>query len=144
MKYLAIDYGKKYIGLAVSDSAGRVAMPFSVLKNTKDVVDEIAQIVEDEQINHLVVGESKNLDGTDNPIQKDIEAFSYQIAGVVSVPLTSLTEIFTSRAAKWGVEHDIRDNPRNTNKQSRANKSESRIDDKAATILLQSYLDGLQ
>lgn len=141
MKYLAIDYGSKYIGLATSDSAGQVAMPHSIIP-AADALSRVVEIIKSESIEAVVIGRSIGLDGSDNPIQEQIDQFASQLASSASIPIHQINEQFSSRAAKWGSTKDIRSNPRNTPKHQRGGRvTEERIDDKAAAMILQSYLD---
>lgn len=140
MKYLGIDYGEKNIGLATSDMGGVVAMPESVIPNDMDTLSYIQDIIEKQGIESIVIGHSLNLDGSDNTVQSEIDSFSRVLESKTGLPVKSISEIFSSRQAKWGVEHTIRFNPRNVDKR-RLHKKQKRVDDKAAAILLQSFLD---
>ena len=140
MKYLGIDYGAKHIGLALSDASGTVAMPHEVVPNNDLFKKFLLELLNTENIESVVIGKSVNLDGTDNTIQADIDAFTVWLASQTDLPIESISELFSSRQAKWGTEHLIRFNPRNKDKRA-LHKKQSRIDDKAAAILLQSYLD---
>ena len=140
MKYLGIDYGSKHTGLALSDSGGNVAMPHAVVPTGADLVETIARLVENEGVEQIVVGESRNLTGGHNTVQQEIDAFTTALAEHTKVPVVSMNELFSSRQAKWGIEHGMRINPRNADRRA-LHKKQSRIDDKAAAIILQSYLD---
>jgi putative Holliday junction resolvase len=141
MKYLGIDYGSKHIGLATSDSAGQVAMPYQII-SASDAISQVVEIVQSESVEVVVIGRSMGLDGVDNPIQQEINQFAAQLGEAASIPIHQMNEQFSSRAAKWGSTKDIRSNPRNTPKHQRGeSRGEKRIDDKAAALILQSYLD---
>lgn len=140
MKYLGIDYGSKHVGTALSDSGGNVAMPHRVIPNTPALVREIAEIITAEGIEQVVIGESRNLEGGHNTVQEEIDSFTKALGEVVDTPLVAMNELFSSRQAKWGTEHHMRINPRNADPRA-SQKRASRIDDKAAAIILQSYLD---
>jgi len=140
MKYLGIDYGARHIGLATSDASGVVAMPESVIPNDAQTFSCIQKIITEQGIEEIVIGHSVNLDGSDNTIQSEIESFTRALECKTELRVSSISELFSSRQAKWGVEHTIRFNPRNIDKR-RLHKKQKRIDDKAAAILLQSYLD---
>src|SRR3989344_7315396 len=124
MKYLGIDYGKKRIGLAVSDIEGNLAFPHSVVKNDHNALGIIAKIIEGEQIGCVVVGESNNFDGQPNPIQNEIDKFIKQLESIeMEFEINFEPEFLTSVQA-----------------QQITGKNES-LDASAAAIILQSYLD---
>ena len=140
MKYLGIDYGAKHVGLALSDSGGNVAMPHSVVPNDGFLFSTIVDLVRDEDVEKIIIGESHNLDMGHNEIQFAINQFRQQLEQDLDLPVEYMNELFSSRQAKWGVEHALRINPRNLDKRN-LHKKQRRIDDRAATIILQSYLD---
>jgi len=75
MKYLGIDYGKKNVGVAVSDDGGNLAFAKTVLDNNEALLKNVLKICEEDKIEAIVMGESKNLNGEENLIQKDILRF---------------------------------------------------------------------
>lgn len=140
MKHLGIDYGAKHVGFAISDASGTVAMPEKIVPNNVQLMSYILDLIADLSIEVIVIGHSVNLDGSENTIQSEIDSFVRMLGAKVDIPIQSISELFSSRQAKWGVEHTIRFNPRNADRR-RLHKKQKRIDDKAAAILLQSYLD---
>ncbi len=99
MKYLAIDYGKKYIGLAVSDSAGKVAMPLKVLENNHVFFDELKKIISEQSVDEIVLGKSENLKGENNFIQKEIDILKEKLENL-DLKVHLINEVFTSMEAK--------------------------------------------
>jgi len=79
MKIIGIDYGKKRIGIAISDEDTNFAFPKKVLENNSDVINEIKNIIETEGVSKIVLGESKDFDMKDNPIMKDIKIFKEKL-----------------------------------------------------------------
>jgi len=140
MKYLGIDYGSKYTGLAISDSQGMVATAYSVVSNDSGMISSIEKIITNEGIGGLVIGTSHNLDGSANTIQKYIDIFSKKIVDVTGLPIHAHTEIFSSMQAKWGTEKSVR-RERKQEKYNNKIKQGDRIDAQAAAIVLQSFLD---
>lgn len=122
MRYLGIDYGFKRIGIALSDEKGEFAIPFTVLKSSKRLVDEVLAIAEENRVGKIVVGESKDYKGQPNAIyessivfKKELEAEGYE---VIMEP-----EFMTS---------------------AHAEKTQGKIellDSSSAALILQSYLD---
>lgn len=136
MKSLGIDYGKKHVGLAISDSAGTTAVAYKTIAN-KNLLEQLVDIQEQELIQRFVIGHSHNLNGTDNTIQSEITRFSKQLHEATNTPVEQHTEIFTSMQAKWGTEKNIRREHRD----DKTKKQTGRVDAQAAAIMLQSYLD---
>ncbi len=137
MKYLAIDYGKKNIGLAISDSKSVVAMPYAILQNSNNFLNQLKEIIQKEQIEAIVFGESKNFLGQDNYINLEIKKKAEEVKEEFSLPVHFINEVFTSMESKWGIEKNIR----RTQKNNRKSKKEQRIDDKAATMILKTFLE---
>ena len=79
MKYLGIDYGKKNIGLAISDSFGKVAMPFGIFANNKNFLEKFISILKREKIEALIFGLSLNLDGEENEINSEIKKMKQEV-----------------------------------------------------------------
>ncbi len=135
MKYLGIDYGSKRVGLAISDSYGKVAMPYKIIENNDNLLDEILKIIDKEKIDEIVIGKSKNLNNKDNLIQKEIDEFIFKIEKKIKV--NQINEIYTSSESKLGILKGLR----RTDKKSRKVKKEFHIDDKAASMILKTFLD---
>jgi putative Holliday junction resolvase len=123
MKYLCIDYGKKKLGIAVSDDGGEMAFPCMVIENNKSLLTEIKQLCKELKIGSIVMGESVDQNGKPNPIAKDARAFAVSLENVLDLPLSFEKEWMTSvhaRAMQEGKEI---------------------VDDSAAALILQRYLD---
>jgi len=122
MRYLGVDYGSKNVGLALSDEAGVMGFPYSIISNTPRLVDEICIIIAKENIGAVVIGYSRNLAGGENPIAKNARAFGEQLAERAGVPICYESEVFTSAEAR------------------RAAKPRAAVDSSAAALILTSYL----
>lgn len=131
MRYLGVDYGASKIGLALSDEAGTMGFPHAVIPNTPRLIDEICALIAEKDIGTIVIGESRSLSGPDNPIAKEARAFGEQLKERTGNPVCYESEVFTSIEA--------RRTPEKTPK-SRSPKHHRIIDDKAAALILTSYL----
>lgn len=131
MRYLGIDYGSSKIGLALSDEAGTMGFPSDIVSNTPRLVDEIGARIAKENVGAVVIGESKNLDGTDNPIAESARAFGTQLSTHTGVPVFYESEVFTSVEAK---------RPPSKEGKSRSPKKHTVVDASAAALILTSYL----
>lgn len=122
MRFLGIDYGSKKVGIALSDEGGEFAIPLVVLKASKKLLDEVVEIAEENQIEAVVMGESRNYKMQPNAILGDTLMFKKELEGrgykVIMEP-----EFMTSEnAERLQGKHDM-------------------LDASAAALILQSYLD---
>jgi putative Holliday junction resolvase len=133
MRTLGIDFGEKRIGLAISDPAGRVAVPLVTLerRNDRSAVRQIAEIARSEGIGRLVLGEPVGLDGQRGPAAERVERFGRKLAERTGLPLTRVDEALTTVAAAERLREAGID-PR---------RQPERLDALAAQILLQDALD---
>lgn len=99
MRYLAIDHGTKRTGLAICDAEERIASPLTILQGRKDLIDQIAQVIEAEGVGGIVVGLPLNMDDSQGPQAKEVMAFAERLRVRVSVPLYFQDERLTSFGA---------------------------------------------
>ncbi|MDD3693957.1 MAG: Holliday junction resolvase RuvX [Candidatus Pacebacteria bacterium] len=140
MKYLGIDYGTKKIGIALSDERGVLAFPYEIVPNNREFLAYISSLVEREQVGAIVVGESVQLDGTDNVLMNDIRELMALLEGQFAIPLYLEKEwlsSFSARSDFFGKDNIA--NPKWSEKENE--KRRSPIDDNAAAIILQRFLD---
>lgn len=133
MRALGIDFGERRIGLAISDPAGRFALPLATVERRSDrvAVAQIAEIASREGVERLVVGEPVSLDGSRGDAASRARRFGAKLASRTGLPLTFVDEALTTveataRLRAAGVD------PR---------REPERIDALAAQILLQEALD---
>jgi putative holliday junction resolvase len=134
-RLLGIDYGDSRIGLSISDQLGSFAHPYRTLQSGPKVLEEIRAIVEREQVSGIVIGLPKNMDGTLGPSAAKAKSFAAQLA--VVIPTTNILfwdERLTTREAQRAL-HAAGKNSK---------QSKKMIDQVAAQILLQNYLDSLE
>jgi len=123
MKSLGIDYGTKRIGLSLSDESGTLAFPHKVIENNTEVFKVIKGVCDGEGVGTIVVGKSLQLNRDENPLMGQIKPFSNRLTKVTGLPLVFEDETFTTRMAR-----------------AQPGKKEH-VDDSAAAIILQTYLD---
>jgi putative holliday junction resolvase len=123
MKILGIDYGEKRVGVALSDVDGRIAFPKRVFQNHKGLVAEIAGFAKEEGAGRIIIGESKDFKGQDNPIMARTKAFAKELSEATGLDVEFELEFLTShQAVQLQGKNDM-------------------LDASAAAIILQSYLD---
>lgn len=135
MKYLGIDFGTKRVGFALSDDSGTLAFPYEVLPNTIGLTAAIEDMIRSEKIDEIVMGESINLDGTENPIQKQIKGFADALERRFEVPVRFEKEFMTSYEA-----HGRQGKESNDARQTKF-AAPTDLDARAAALILQRYLD---
>lgn len=123
MKALGIDYGLKKIGIAISDEGRSFAFPHSVVANDEHTLKKILAICEKEKVDTIVVGESLNLDKTENPLMKKIRPFKEDLERKSHLPVVFQEEIFTTKEAE------------------RIQGKHATLDASAAALILKSYLE---
>ena len=76
---MAIDYGEKRVGVASTDESGSFALPRAVLDNDATLLEKVIRFKEENKIDKIILGESKNFLGEDNLIQKKILEFKTEL-----------------------------------------------------------------
>lgn len=125
MNLLAIDFGKKRIGLAWTDTAVGVVLPYGILSNHESGItnQELVDLVKSERIQKIIIGLPLGLDGKENGNTKMVREFGDQLSTLTKVPVEYVDERFSSRAADaLGADGASRD-------------------EKAAMGILQTYID---
>jgi len=72
MKILGIDYGTKRIGIALTDDDGTMAFPHSVIENNNKIIENFGKLIKENNVEAIIIGESKNYKMEDNLIMDDI------------------------------------------------------------------------
>ncbi len=122
MRLLGIDYGKKRVGIAVTDELGQMAFPHDVVPTNNQLLKYVEKLVAEKKITEIVIGHSKNMDGTDNVIQSAIEEFITDLTLHLGLPVHLEMEHYSTQEA-------IRFQGKN-----------DKTDASAATIILNSYI----
>lgn len=135
MKYLGIDYGTQKIGLAVSDASGTMAFPKTIIGSGISALRNILDLIASEEIEKIVVGNSMDLAGGRNQLMEDIDAFIEELEKLTGLPIVLQDERFTSSAVRAFDWTKPVATPRRTSVPRPA------LDDRAAAIMLQRYLD---
>lgn len=134
MRVVGLDLGKRRIGVAVSDPSGAVATPWTVIVRTGDDDSDraaIAELVTEVEAGLVVVGLPTSLDGSEGPAAAWATEEADALAAILAVPVQlhdeRLTTVSANRSlAAMGVRGPAR---------------REVVDQVAATIMLQSWLD---
>jgi len=101
MKVLAIDYGTRRVGLAIGDTEVNLALPYGVIERTSDaeLLTRLREIVAEEEIDLVIVGEPVTLSGTSSAQTKTSRAFADLLSAGLAVKVTLMDERLTSQRA---------------------------------------------
>ncbi|MGA2749834.1 MAG: Holliday junction resolvase RuvX [Verrucomicrobiota bacterium] len=135
MRYLALDHGTKRVGVAISDETGTIALPLQYIaaEPAAQLLERLKEIVAERQAGEVVVGMPRNMNGTYGPAAEKAREFVTALKQVLTVPVRTWDERLTSaQAGRMLIETGMR-----------RDKRKQRVDQTAAAILLQSYLDSL-
>ena len=130
---LGIDYGLARVGIALSDSVGITAQPRETLQRVSDrqVCDYLVELIECQDVGEVVVGHPLEMSGKVGQSARLVEAFVALLRERVTCPVSlwdeRLTTVQAERALDEGNVH--------------WKKRKAVVDQIAATVLLQSYLD---
>jgi len=131
MRILGIDYGRKRIGLAISDPLGVMAHSLETLqcRSTRKDLAQLRAIIQDQDVQLLVVGNPIHLNGSPSEMSTEAEAFAARLSEQSGVPYRMWDERLTSQEAG----HLLRETGRKVQR-------DGGVDRLAAQIILDSYL----
>ena len=132
-RILAIDYGKKRTGIAVTDILQMIANGLTTVATT-ELMDFVLKYVEKEPVERIIVGHPKQMNNEDSENMKRIIPFVNQLKKKLqNIPVELVDERFTSVLAHQAMLDG------GLKKKARQNKA--LVDEISATIILQSYLE---
>lgn len=100
MYVLGIDYGEKRVGLAIASVVAKLPQPLKTIAADETLADELRRIVEQEQVNELVVGLARNMDGTLGPQAVRCRVFGEMLAKELGLPVHFVDETLSSVEAE--------------------------------------------
>jgi putative Holliday junction resolvase len=132
MRCLGIDYGTKRIGLSYGDELG-VATPLPALVDPDPAKRwaALGDVAKSRRVTDFVLGHPLNMDDTAGPKAKEAEAFAARLRAAFGLPVHLVDERLTSYEAEESIPKARR----------RAVRASGLVDSRAATIILQDFLD---
>ncbi|MCI0390471.1 MAG: Holliday junction resolvase RuvX [Acidobacteria bacterium] len=136
MRLMAIDYGERNVGVAISDELQLTVRPLATIRREKrgyaQVIERIRALVAENEVATLVVGLPLNMDGTRGAAVERVESFISDLRRSLSIPIVPVDERLTSHEAdqilrEMGVG---------------LRERRARSDEYAASVILQDYIDG--
>ena len=133
MVIMSVDLGKARTGLAVCDKTEFLASPYKVIfeKSPKALPQKVADAAKEAQAELLVVGLPKNMDGTEGESAQNARAFAQTLRDLTGLPVEMQDERGTTVTAHYFLNDT----------DTRGKKRKNVVDEVAATIILQNYLD---
>ena len=136
MRILAVDHGEKRIGLALSDPTGTIATPLRVIEHVSRPIDaaQVAEIAAQSNVELILIGQSFDEEGRPNPAGRRAARFAQALKLQTRIPIVMWDESLSTqqaRAARLEMGASRR-------------KRQGHLDELAAAVILQSYLDANQ
>ena len=132
-RLLGIDSGKKNIGFAICDENKKVATPLQVIKksNFKILIKEINQIIEENHIKGIIIGNPINMDGSYGKSSQSVRDFAKNLVKNITIPIAMWDERLSSEGS-FKITKEL-----GTNITNRVRK----LDKNAAAFILQGAID---
>lgn len=132
MKYLAIDYGQKRTGIAVTDEGGRMAFPrvTLIMKTREEFFAELLAIINREQPHAIVVGLPLSLNNEETLTTRQVKNFTARLKRRCSLPIYYMEEALSSNEAEECLREAI----------VPISKRKNILDQQAAMLILESFL----
>lgn len=134
MIIMSVDLGKARTGIAVCDKSEFLASPYTVIfeKSPNKLLQKAAEAVKETKAELIVVGLPKNMDGSEGESAKNARAFAEKLS-----ELTGIRNVMQDERGTTITAHNYL-NTTNT----RGKKRKNVVDEVAATIILQDFIDG--
>jgi putative Holliday junction resolvase len=141
---LAIDYGQKRLGLALSDEHGVTSRPFATWTriNRRRDLARLRELARQHAVRRIIVGLPLHLDGTASEMSEEAKSFATRVEKALGVPV----EMMDERLSTWEAEQTLVANKSTTpshrgRTQHARRKRRTALDDIAAAVILRDYLD---
>jgi len=131
MRYLAIDYGDKRTGLAICDHDETIASPLTVIQGQKDLLKKIADVVQTEGVEAIVLGLPLNMDDSQGPQARLVFKFADKLKEHLHIPIHFQDE----RLSTFSAEEKL------AAADFTRGKKKKRLDAVAAAEILEAFLE---
>lgn len=130
MRALGIDYGEKRVGIALSDPMQILASPLEIIKhddNDEVVIERVVELIKQKSVTNIILGLPLNMNGSVGFQAERVQQFAENLKLHIDINI---------------IFEDERESSKKVKEAMKAIKSkDERIDDRAAAIILQNYLD---
>ncbi len=134
-RLIGLDLGSKRIGVSICDEKQLIATPFKTIErsSSKDLINELQNIIKDNNIKGIIVGNPLNMDGSSGSSAQSAKDISDNISRSIDLPICLWDErLSTVGAFNLSSQLDVN-----------VSKREKKIDENAAAFILQGALDFL-
>jgi putative Holliday junction resolvase len=128
---LALDFGRARIGAAISDELQLLAHPVETIPANEQAASRVAEIVRERKVDHVIAGIPRQMNGQIGAAATEVLQFVEKLRAILPCPVVTWDERLTTVAAHRAL--------RDAGKKTRDTRSY--IDQVAAQMILQSYLD---
>jgi putative Holliday junction resolvase len=131
MKLIGIDYGKRRVGLAVTDETGEFirSLPTIDRNNKPDLIQTLCEIIRQEAPSTLVIGLPLDQNDADTPMSREIRSFAGHLCKKISLPVHFIDESLTS----------VRSNYIIRNRNNKYRRGKENIDRISACLILEAF-----
>ena len=134
-RVMAIDFGEKRIGIALSDPLLTFAYPYTTLSNDTNLYKNFEKIILEKNINKIVLGLPSSLKTASAKIAEKVKNFKNELIKRFKIEIILWDEEYTSVIAEQRVIESVA--------RKKKRKDKSLVDQNAAAIILQEYLDSI-
>ena len=133
MRILALDHGAKRIGVAISDELKTIAQPLEFIpaEPFADFLARLKYLIQQKEVELILIGMPRNMDGSYGPAALKVQEFAAVLKDAIAIPIQTWDERLTSAQANRFL----------ISTGARRAKRRQKVDQIAAAVLLQSYLD---
>jgi putative Holliday junction resolvase len=133
MRILALDHGAKRIGVAISDELKTIAQPLEFIpaEPFADFLARLKYLIQQKEVELILIGMPRNMDGSYGPAALKVQEFAAVLKDAIAIPIKTWDERLTSAQANRFL----------ISTGARRTKRRQKVDQIAAAVLLQSYLD---
>ena len=135
-RLLAIDFGEKRIGIAITDPLKIFAYPLTTIQNDSKFWSSFLSIIEEYNIIKIILGYLLKESGEESESSKKVLKFKVELEKRTSAPIELVDERYSSEIAKQNILESV------SSKKKRRDKG--LVDKNAASVILQEYLDSLK
>lgn len=134
-RILAIDFGTKRIGLAITDPLKMFAIPFDTLPNNTSTITEIIKIINEKNVKQIILGYPVKESGEETSISPLINRFKKELEYNTGIQIQLVDERYSSDIASKRILESV--------KSKKKRRDKSLIDKNAAAVILEDYLNSI-